>query len=103
MIFLFYLDMNQQIQLEEQLKLYLIDTFDRAFGYPHHHPWTINDLECRLESVLQLLKPIEPKLNTIDAIFQELISISDSVPTPPITVNDAQRDAFEKASEVFYQ
>jgi hypothetical protein len=89
--------------LEEQLKMYLMDTFDCAFGYPHHHPWTINDLECRLKSILQLLKPIEPKLNTIDGILQELISISDSLPIPPITANDAQRDAFEKASEAFYQ
>jgi len=89
--------------LEEQLKRYLIDTFDRAFGYPHHHPWTINDLKCRLESILQLLMPIEPKLNTIDGIFQELILISDSLPTPPISVHDAQRNAFEKASKAFCQ
>jgi hypothetical protein len=95
--------MNRQIPLEEQLKRYLMDTFDRAFGYPHHHPWTINDLKCRLESILQLLTPIEPKLNTIDAIFQELILMSGSLTTPPITVNDAQRNAFEKASKAFCQ
>ncbi len=100
---MFYLDAKQQIPLEEQLKMYLIDTFDRAFGYPQHHPWTINDLECRLKSILQLLMPSEPKLNTIDGIFQELILISDSLPTPPITVHDAQRYAFEKASKAFCQ
>jgi hypothetical protein len=103
MIFLFNLDMNRQIPLEEQLKMYLMDTFDRAFGYPHHHPWTINDLKCRLESILELLIPIEPKLDTINAIFEELISVSDSLPTPPITANDAQRDAFENASKAFCQ
>jgi hypothetical protein len=103
MIFLFYLDKDRQITLEEQLKMYLIDTFDRAFGYPHYHPWTINDLECRLKSILQLLKPIEPELNTIDSIFQKLISISDSLPTPPIAANDAQGRAFEKASKAFFQ
>jgi len=95
--------MDRPILVEEQLKKYLMDTFDRAFGYPHHHPWTINDLECRLESILQLLIPIEPKLNTIDAIFQELKSITDVLPTPPIEVNDTQQDAFEKASKAFCQ
>jgi len=95
--------MNRQILLEEQLKMYLMDTFDRAFGYPHYHPWTINDLECRLKSILQLLKPIESELNTIDSIFQKLISISDSLPTPPIAANDAQGRAFEKASKAFFQ
>jgi hypothetical protein len=100
---LFYLGKDRQILLEEQLRRYLIDTFDRAFGYPHYHPWMINDLKCRLESILRLLMPREPKLNTTDGIFQELISISDSIPTPPMIVYDTQRDAFEKASKVFCQ
>jgi hypothetical protein len=103
MIFLFYLDMNRQTSLEEQVKMYLMDTFDRAFGYPHHYPWTISDLKCRLESILDLLIPTESKPDTIDAIFEELISISDSLPTPPITANDAHRNAFEKASKAFCQ
>ncbi|CAF4214561.1 unnamed protein product [Rotaria sp. Silwood2] len=89
--------------LEKQLKMYLMDTFDCAFGYPNHHPWTINDLECRLESIRQLLIPNVPELTTISAIVQELASISNSLPTPPITINDAQRDAFEKASKAFRQ
>ncbi len=85
------------------MKRYLIDTFDRAFGYPHHHPWKINELKCRLELILQLLMPTEPKLNAIDGIFQELILISDSLPRPSITVPGAQRDIFEKASKAFCQ
>ncbi|CAF1018672.1 unnamed protein product [Adineta steineri] len=98
-----FVDMSQQIVPKEQLKMYLMDTFDRAFGYPHHHPWTINDLECRLKSILQLLTPIEPKLDTADGIFQELISISDVVSIPPIATGNTQRDAFANASEAFYQ
>ncbi|CAF0765289.1 unnamed protein product [Adineta steineri] len=98
-----FVDMSQQIALKEQLKMYLMDTFDRAFGYPYHHPWTINDLECRLKSILQLLTPIEPKLDTTDGIFQELISISDVVSIPPIATGSIQRDAFAKASGAFYQ
>ncbi|CAF1173097.1 unnamed protein product [Adineta steineri] len=98
-----FVDMSQQIVPKEHLKMYLMDTFDRAFGYPHHHPWTINDLECRLKSILQLLTPIEPKLDTADGIFQELISISDVVSIPPIATSSTQRDAFAKASEAFYQ
>jgi hypothetical protein len=46
---------------------------------------------------------VEPELNTTDAIFQKLISISDSLPTQSTAVDDAQRDAFEKASKAFYQ
>ena len=103
MTFLLYLDTTQSRLLEGQLRRYLIDTFDRAFGYPHHHPWTINDLQCRLESILQLLKPIESKLSSIDEIFQELASISDTPLSPPLTTYDAYRDAFEKASKAFVQ
>ncbi|CAF3919413.1 unnamed protein product [Rotaria sp. Silwood1] len=89
--------------LQQQLKMYLMDTFDCAFGYPNHHPWTINDLECRLESIHQLLIPNVPQLTTISAIFQELASISNASPIPPITINDTQRYAFEKASKAFCQ
>lgn len=95
--------MNRQISLEKQLQRYLKETFNRAFGYPHYHPWTINDLKCRLESILELLKPSELKLNTIDAIFQGLMSISNSLPTAPVTTNNAQQDAFEKASKAICQ
>ncbi|CAF1406093.1 unnamed protein product, partial [Rotaria sordida] len=89
--------------LEKQLKMYLMDTFECAFGYPNHHPWIINDLGCRLESIHQLLIPDIPELTTISAIFQKLASFSNSLPTPPITIDDAQRDAFEKASKAFCQ
>jgi hypothetical protein len=102
-LLLFYLDIDRHIPLEEQLKRYLMDTFDRAFGYPHYHPWSINDLKCRLELILRLLIPSEPQLNTIDGIFEELISITDWLPTPPITFYGAQGDAFEKASKAFCQ
>ncbi|CAF1018586.1 unnamed protein product [Adineta steineri] len=98
-----FVGMSQQIVPKEQLKMYLMNTFDRAFGYPHHHPWTINDLECRLKSILQLLTPIEPNLDTTDSIFQELISISDVMSIPPIATGSTQRDAFAIASETFYQ
>jgi hypothetical protein len=40
-------------------------------------------------------------LNTIDGIFQELTSIGNSVPTPPVPIYDAQQDAFDKASQAF--
>ena len=89
--------------LEEQLQIYLIDTFDCAFGYPNYHPWTINDLICRLESISQLLTPTTSELTTISGIFQELASISNSLPTPTITMNGAQRNAFEQASKAFCQ
>jgi hypothetical protein len=89
--------------LEEQLKIYLIDTFDCAFGYPKYHPWTINDLKCRLESISQLLMPNTQEPTTISGIFQELASISNSLPVPTITINGAQRNAFEQASKAFCQ
>lgn len=95
--------MSPPVYLEEQLKMYLIDTFDRAFGYPSHHPWTINDLQCRLESIHQLLIPIDDKLSTMDSIFKELTSISSVLPAQPIVINEGQHDAFEVASKAFYE
>jgi hypothetical protein len=87
----------------DQLRNYLIDTFDRGFGYPHYHLWTINDLECRLESIRELLLPSDPNLNTIDAIFQQLVSISDLAPPISVVANSVQQGAFQKASEAFCQ
>lgn len=86
----------------EQLSVYLTDTFDHGFGHPHHHqPWTLGDLECRLEAILELLSPSQPTFNTADAIFQALASTSDTTP-PSTTVTDgARRDALAEVSKAF--
>lgn len=102
-LFLFYLGKDQQILAEKQLRKYLNDTFDRAFGYHEYHPWTINNLKCRLESILRLLTPNEPKLITMGDIFKELISIQNSSSTTPVVAYGDERDIFEKASEAFCQ
>ncbi|UJR16960.1 hypothetical protein I4U23_003858 [Adineta vaga] len=95
------INMTEAISLEEQLKRYLMNTFDRAFGFPSYHPWTIDDLECRLKSILQLLIPTEPKLNTIESIFQELALISNT--SSSTNVDNIYRDVFEKTSKAFCQ
>jgi hypothetical protein len=85
---------------QTQLKTYLIDTFSIAFGYPHRQPWSIGDLECRLESIHELISPRNPKMDSADAIFQDLLSTSN------ITVSilpDDHQDIFQKASNAFYQ
>ncbi|CAF1650079.1 unnamed protein product, partial [Adineta ricciae] len=89
--------------LGDQLKKYLLNTFDRAFGYPGHHPWTLDDLECRLKSILHLLIPVEPKLDAVDGIIQELISISDPSTVTSTVMDNVYDEKFEKASQTFYQ
>jgi len=88
---------------EKQLKTYLIDTFNIGFGYPQHEPWTIGGLECRLESIHELLSSRNPKLDTTDDIFKELISTyNTAVPVSTVTTN-ADQDIFQKASIAFQQ
>ncbi len=88
---------------EKQLKTYLIDTLNIGFGYPQHEPWTIVGLECRLESIHELLSSRNPKLDTTDAIFKELISTyNTAVPVSTVTTN-ADQDIFQKASIAFQQ
>jgi hypothetical protein len=101
---LFYLDVNKKQFLEEtQLKKYLIDTFDIGFGYPQYQPWTISDLECRLESIRELLSPRNLKLNTTEAIFKELISTYNNTMPTSSTATNVQDDIFQKASIAFQQ
>ena len=87
----------------EQLKTYLTDTFNMAFGYPDYQPWTIGDLEYRLESICEILSSTNPMLNTTERIFQELLSITNTrISVPPIATN-VYHDIFEKASNAFYE
>jgi hypothetical protein len=100
----FYLDVNKKQFLEEtQLKTYLTDTFNIGFGYPQHQPWIINDLECRLESIRELLSPRNPKLNTTEVIFKELISTYNTTMPTSSTTTNIQHDIFQKASIAFQQ
>ena len=75
--------------------------FDHAFGYPHHLPWTVGDLECRLEAIHELLSPAHPTLDTPDAIFEGLASLSDSPSPPSVEASGAQRDILVEASKAF--
>jgi hypothetical protein len=85
------------------LKTYLTDTFNIGLGYPEYQPWTINDLECRLESIHELISPSNPKIDTIETAFQNLITASTAtVPITPLIPHVLQ-DIFEKASYAFQQ
>ena len=97
-----YLDKKRASPLDfEQLSVYLTDTFDHGFGYPHHHPWTLGDLECRLEAIHELLSPSHSALNTSDAIFQALASASDSTPPSTTVADGARRDILSEVSKAF--
>jgi len=83
------------------LKTYLIDTFDIGFGYPQRQPWSISDLECRLESIHELLSPRNSKMDATELIFQELIATSAiAVPTASVSPSFDQ-DIFQTASSAF--
>lgn len=92
--------MKQPLE-ELQLKNYLFDTFSIAFGYPQYSPWSINDLQCRLESIHELLSPRKSQLDTIDAAFGELISISHSARDAPASTTNTPQDAFQRAAMAF--
>jgi hypothetical protein len=83
--------------------MYLTDTFVRAFGYPHHHLWTVGDLTCRLESIRELVSPTDPKLDSTDSIVQALISIPDVPPIEVSVPNGGRQAAFQKASRALCQ
>ena len=86
---------------ESQLKIYLIDTFNIGFGYPEYQPWTISDLECRLDSIRELLLPKNPKLNTIDAVLKDLGSAYNIPLLVSSTINNMDQDIFERAAKAF--
>lgn len=93
--------MKQPLE-ESQLKNYLFDTFSIAFGYPQQSPWFINDLQCRLESIHELLLPSNSRLDTTNAVFEELISVSHSIRDLPAAITtNAPQDPFQKAAMAF--
>ena len=95
--------MDRKIPLDaHQVTKYLIDTFDRGFVYPYHHPWMIGDLKSRLESIRELLSAKNPMSDTTDTIFQQLASVASST-SPSIIAIGKEQNAFHKASEVFSQ
>ncbi|CAF5217159.1 unnamed protein product, partial [Rotaria magnacalcarata] len=83
-----------------QLKTYLIDTFNRAFGFPEYEPWTIDDLECRIKCISQLFTPSDSNLNTIGDIFRSLIPLTTS--SKLISTSDHPA-AIQKAANAFTQ
>lgn len=97
-IFLIDLEEQQQAVVDEtQLKNYLIDTCDMAFGYPQYSLWSINNLECRLELIHELLRPANTQLNTTEVIFKNLVTSSQSMKTPSsLTAKNVSNDAFQK-------
>lgn len=100
----FYLDVNRNPLLEaKQLKTYLIDTFNIGFGYPEHEPWTISGLECRLESIRELLLSRDSKLVTTDDIFKNLISTFNTTERVASTITNINQDIFQKASIAFQE
>ncbi|CAF4705391.1 unnamed protein product [Rotaria socialis] len=91
-----------------QLKTYVIDTFNRAFGFPNYEPWTIEELDCRIESILELLISSDSKRNTIENIFQDLLHLA-TLPKLMSTASDhppaiqKAADAFAQAKQEFYK
>lgn len=88
---------------ESQLKRYLVDTFNIGFGYPQYQPWTIRDLECRLESIRELLSPRNPRLNTTEVIFKQLASALKTPLPASSTTTNVHQDIFQKAAIAFQE
>lgn len=86
---------------QSRLKTYLMDTFDRAFGYPKHQPWTLCDLQVRLEVLHNLLVPGKI-YNSCSAVFQDLALMSGNrtTNTAHSSLLDHGRNAFETAARV---
>ena len=100
--FVFFLEIHAKQPLEEyQLKNYLIDTFNIAFGYPECSPWSIDDLQRRFESIHELLSPRDPRLDTTDTIFRELVSSCHSTTRTSSTATNSSPDMFQKAAMAF--
>lgn len=85
------------------MKAYLFDTLNVAFDYPHHQPWTINDLQCRLESIRELLLPRDRQLNTTDAILDKLLSMSPSAASSTPKSSSSPSNIFARAADAFQQ
>lgn len=98
----FSLDSQRRPNIEiQQLRAYLMDTFNMAFGYPDYPPWTVSDLACRLESIHELLVPRNSNLIERSDVFQDLLSThADPLPADDDRL-DADSDLFRKASRVF--
>ncbi len=88
---------------ESQLKRYLVDTFNIGFGYPEYQPWTISDLECRLGAIHELLLPRDRKLNTTDAIFNDLASVHNTPLPASSTTTNVHQDIFQRAAIAFQE
>ncbi|CAF4027885.1 unnamed protein product [Rotaria sp. Silwood1] len=84
----------------DRLRTYLIDTFNRAFGFPEYEPWTIEDLECRIKSIRELLTSDDSKLNSIESIFQNLLRLTASHKFIEKSTHPA---AIQKAADTFTQ
>lgn len=80
------------------MKNYLLDTLDRAFGYPQYPLWSIDDLECRLESIRELLLPRDSKFDTIGSIFKDLVSNYDSTGKASSIVTSNSNDLLQQAA-----
>ncbi|CAF1008546.1 unnamed protein product [Adineta ricciae] len=83
------------------LTRYLNDTFSYAFGYPDYPPWTIDDLEVRLESICELICPSDKNLHSIEEISQCTLSIAQVPKQLPPRQSIAQQNIFVKASYAF--
>ena len=72
-----------------------------AFGYPQYPLWSIDDLECRLESIRELLLPRDPKFDTIGSVFKDLVSSNDSTRNPLSMPASNSDDLLQEAARGF--
>lgn len=102
---IFTSDKSRKLPIEEsQVKMYLLDTFNIAFGYPRQQPWTLGDLECRLESIRELLSSRDVEMAATDTIFRDVVSTYHPTTTNRTpTTTSASHDVFEKAANAFQQ
>ncbi|CAF4073108.1 unnamed protein product, partial [Rotaria sordida] len=61
--------------LQERVEAYLMDTFDKGFGFPDIQ-WTVEQLKCRLNLILEMMQNTS-EVNTTVNIQESIIQTSD--------------------------
>ncbi|UJR08195.1 hypothetical protein I4U23_012468 [Adineta vaga] len=90
---------KQKLVNIEQIKKYLYDTFNVAFGYPDYQPWSIDDLQIRLESICELLSPSSTDILSIEDISERMLTISKNASVTKLSERSStHQDVFAKAS-----
>ena len=98
----FLLCLGIRDNLIHRFEVLVQDTFNRAFGYPFEPLWTINDLECRLNIMLETLQSTDPKLNKLDTIFQKLLNLPKENLTTSLILDKTRQNVLNNVTTAIH-